>query len=177
MYQILNLAYLTVDQRIGKPAPDFEALATNGKTIKLSDLKGSWVVLYFYPKSFTPGCTAEACALRDSYDKITEIGVKLPGDEDKEQRSDIIILGVSTDSIETQNKFKAEYKLPFELLSDKEKTISKAYDVLGMTGMTAQRKTFIIDPQGNIAYVFDKVDAGKHDQEVMKALEELRKSL
>lgn len=173
MYQILGLLYLSVDSRIGKPAPDFSALATSGKTIKLSDLKGSWVVLYFYPKSFTPGCTAEACALRDSYDKITDIGVVLSSDEDKKHSTDVVILGVSTDSIETQNKFKAEYKLPFDLLSDKEKIISKAYDVLGMTGMAAQRKTFIINPEGNIAYIFDKVDAGKHDQEVMKVLEEL----
>lgn len=176
MYYIFSLLYSSVDPRIGKPAPDFQALATNGKTIKLSDLKGSWVVLYFYPKSFTPGCTAEACALRDSYDKITEIGVVLPEDEDKKQGLDVIILGVSTDSIETQNKFKSEYNLPFDLLSDKEKAISKAYDVLGITGLTAQRKTFIIDPKGDIAYVFDKVDAGKHDQEVMEVLDKLKKA-
>ncbi|MGB9596136.1 MAG: peroxiredoxin [Candidatus Poribacteria bacterium] len=174
MYQIISLLYSSVDPRIGKPAPDFEALATNGKTIKLSDLKGSWVVLYFYPKSFTPGCTAEACALRDSYDKITDLGVVLPSDEGKKQELNVVILGVSTDSIETQNKFKTEYKLPFDLLSDKEKVISKAYNVLGLTGITAQRKTFIIDPEGKIVYIFDKVDAGKHDQEVMKALEELQ---
>lgn len=174
MYQVIYLLYSSIDPRIGKSAPDFSALATNGKTIKLSDLKGSWVVLYFYPKSFTPGCTAEACALRDSYDKLTDIGVALPSDENKKEKSDVVILGVSTDSIETQNKFKAKYNLPFDLLSDKEKTISKAYDVLGLTGMTAQRKTFIINPEGNIAYIFDKVDAGKHDQEVMKVLEELQ---
>lgn len=174
MHQVFYFLYSSVDQRIGKPAPDFSALATNGKTIKLSDLKGSWVVLYFYPKSFTPGCTAEACALRDSYDKITDMGIVLPSDEEKKRSTNVVILGVSTDSIETQNKFKAEYKLPFDLLSDKEKTISKAYDVLGMTGMTAQRKTFIINPEGNIAYIFDKVDASKHDQEVMKVLEELK---
>ena len=86
-----------------------------------------------------------------------------------------MILGVSTDSIETQNKFKASYNLPFDLLSDHDKKITKAYDVLGITGLTAQRKTFIIDPEGKIAYVFDKVNAGKHDQEVMDVLEELRK--
>ena len=80
------------------------------------------------------------------------------------------------DSIETQNKFKSSYNLPFDFLSDHEKTISKAYDVVGITGLTAQRKTFIIDPEGKIAYVFDKVNAGKHDQEVMEVLEELKKN-
>ena len=86
-----------------------------------------------------------------------------------------MILGVSTDTIETQIKFKKEYDLPFDLLSDYEKNISKAYDVLGLTGLTAQRKTFIIDPDGKIAYIFDKVNASKHDQEVMEVLEELKK--
>ncbi|MDQ1317981.1 MAG: thioredoxin-dependent peroxiredoxin [Candidatus Poribacteria bacterium] len=86
-----------------------------------------------------------------------------------------MILGVSTDTIETQIKFKKEYDLPFDLLSDYEKNISKAYDVLGLTGLTAQRKTFIIDPDGKIAYIFDKVNASNHDQEVMGVLEELKK--
>lgn len=79
------------------------------------------------------------------------------------------------DSIETQNKFKSSYNLPFDLLSDHDKAISKAYNVVGITGLTAQRKTFIIDPEGKIAYIFDKVNAGKHDQEVMEVLEELKK--
>jgi peroxiredoxin Q/BCP len=103
--------------------------------------------------------------------------VVLPGDieEKPKQEEDTVILGISTDKIETQNKFKAEYNLPFDLLSDHEKTIAKAYDVLGITHLTAQRKTFIIDPDGKIAYIFDKVNAGKHDEEVMEVLAKLRK--
>jgi thioredoxin-dependent peroxiredoxin len=164
------------DPRIGTPAPNFEAQSTSGKTVKLSDFKGSWVVFYFYPASFTPGCVSEACALRDSYSKITEIGVILPGEEEtKPKDSDVIILGVSTNDIETQYKFKKEYNLPFDLLSDKDKKIAKAYDVLKITGLAAERKTFIINPDGKIAYIFDKVNAGKHDQEVMEVLEELKK--
>jgi len=159
---------------VGKPAPNFEAESTSGKRVRLADFKGSWVVLYFYPKAFTPGCTAESCALRDSFNQITEIGVVLPSeDEEKEPMPETIILGVSTDTIETQKKFKAEYNLPFDLLSDHEKEISKAYGVLKITG-TAERKTFIINPDGNIVYIFDKVNASKHDEEVKEVLSKLR---
>jgi len=99
----------------------------------------------------------------------------LPGeDEEKEPMPETIILGVSIDTIETQKKFKAEYGLPFDLLSDHEKEIAKAYDVLGLTGLTAQRKTFIIDPDGRIVYIFDKVNASKHDEEVKEVLSKLR---
>lgn len=163
------------DHRIGKPAPNFEAESTNGKVMKLSDFKGSWIVLYFYPKAFTPGCTAESCALRDSFNQITEIGVVLPGDDEEKKTPspETVILGISTDNIETQKKFKAEYNLPFDLLSDHEKKIAQAYDVLRVTG-TAERKTFIIDPDSNIAYIFDKVNASEHDNEVKEILNKLR---
>ncbi|MCS7082660.1 MAG: peroxiredoxin [Bacteroidetes bacterium] len=145
--------------KVGDPAPDFEAPATSGKTIRLRDLKGSWVVLYFYPKAFTPGCTAQSCALRDGYAEIQKLGA--------------VILGVSLDDLETQKRFKAEHRLPFELLSDVDKKIAGAYGVLAPMGLFAQRKTFIIDPEGRIAYVFDKVDAAKHDQEVRQVLAQL----
>jgi len=101
--------------------------------------------------------------------------VVLPGEnEEKEPMPETVILGVSIDKIETQKKFKAKYELPFDLLSDHDKKIAKAYDVLGLTKLTAQRKTFIIDPDGNIAYIFDKVKASKHDEEVKEVLSKLR---
>lgn len=149
-----------VNLKVGDPAPDFEAPATNGKTVKLSDCRGSWVVLYFYPKAFTPGCTAESCSLRDSYDDI--------------QQMDAVILGVSLDDIETQKKFKDKHRFQFELLSDQDKNISKAFGVLGLMGMYAQRKTFIIDPDGKIAYIFDQVNTSKHDVEVKEILDRLQ---
>ena len=162
--------------QLGDAAPEFQALATNDKEIKLSNLKGRWVVLYFYPKSFTPGCTAEACALRDSYTDIRKIGVIIgdeKADKPKIDESGTVILGVSTDKIDTQKDFKAKYNLPFELLDDSDKKISKAYDVLGLTG-TAKRKTFIIDPEGKIAYIFEKVKASEHDKEVKEVLAKLQ---
>jgi len=101
--------------------------------------------------------------------------VILPGEEEEKPKldTDTIILGVSTDSIDTQVKFKKEYNLPFDLLSDDNKKISKAYSVLKITG-TAERKTFIIDPDGIIVYIFDKVNASKHDEEVKEVLSKLR---
>lgn len=147
---------------VGAKAPDFAALATTGTTIKLSDFNGSWVVLYFYPKSFTPGCTAESCSLRDSYTDIQEM--------------DAVILGVSVDDIETQQEFKAKYKLQFDLVSDQDKDISRAFNVLGLAGMYAQRKTFIIDPEGKIAYIFDQVKAKEHDAQVKEVLDKLQQT-
>ncbi len=146
--------------RVGDPAPDFEAQATGGKTIRLSDLRGHWVVLYFYPKSFTPGCTTQACTLRDAYEKIQSLGA--------------VILGVSLDDLETQERFKAEYKLPFDLISDHDKKIAKAYGVLGMGGLYAKRVTFLIDPEGRIAHIFEKVDPARHDREVYETLSKLQ---
>jgi peroxiredoxin Q/BCP len=174
----LNLTLNTAGTlQVGDSAPDFQAMATNSKEIKLSKLKGRWVVLYFYPKSFTPGCTAEACALRDSYMDIQKIGIVLEDEKPDKVKLDeagTVILGVSVDKIKTQKDFKAKYNLPFELLDDNDKKISKAYDVLGFTGLTAQRKTFIINPEGKIAYIFDKVKASEHDAEVKKVLADLR---
>ncbi|MDQ7040208.1 MAG: peroxiredoxin [Rhodothermus sp.] len=148
--------------KVGEPAPDFEAKATGGKTIRLSDLRGQWVVLYFYPKAFTPGCTTEACTLRDAYEKIRALGA--------------VILGVSLDNLETQERFKAKYNLPFDLISDQDKKIARAYDVLGMGGLYAKRVTFLIDPEGRIAHIFEKVDPARHDREVYETLKQLQES-
>lgn len=146
---------------VGQPAPAFQAPATDGTIVRLSDLKGKWVVLYFYPKAFTPGCTAEACALRDGFTKLQEMGA--------------VIYGVSFDDLEKLKKFKAEYKLPFDLLSDGDKTMAKAYDSVALAGLTAARKTFIIDPEGNLAYIFEKVATKTHDREVYDVLMKLQK--
>lgn len=144
---------------LNKPAPDFKAPATNGKTVSLADYKGQWLVLYFYPKAFTPGCTAESCSLRDGFSEIKKLNAT--------------VLGVSLDDLETQKKFKAKYNLPFELLDDKNKSVAKAYDVLGLMGLYTKRKTFIINPEGNLLFIFDKVKSKTHDQEVYKKLKML----
>lgn len=148
--------------KVGDPAPDFEAQATGNKTIRLSRLRGQWVVLYFYPKAFTPGCTTEACTLRDAYEQIQSLGA--------------VILGVSLDDLKTQERFKAKYKLPFDLISDHDKKIAKAYGVLGMGGLYAKRITFLIDPEGRIAHVFDQVNPARHDREVYETLKKLQGS-
>jgi thioredoxin-dependent peroxiredoxin len=146
--------------QVGDPAPDISAPSTSGKNVKLSELKGSWVVLYFYPKAFTPGCTAESCSLRDGYSEIRKLGAT--------------ILGVSLDNLTTQIDFQAKYHLPFDLLSDSKKDVAKAFDSLGLAGLMAQRKTFIISPEGKIAFIFDKVNTGGHDKEVAETLKKLQ---
>ncbi len=146
--------------QVGDPVPDVSAPSTSGKDVRLADLKGSWVVLYFYPKAFTPGCTAESCSLRDGYSEIQKLGAT--------------ILGVSLDNLPTQVDFKAKYNMPFDLLSDSTKAVAKAFDALGIAGMMAQRKTFIINPEGKIAHIFDKVNTGAHDEEVAAVLKDLQ---
>lgn len=142
----------------GQPAPDFKALSTAGREVSLADFAGDWLVVYFYPKSFTPGCTAESCSLRDGYADIQALGAR--------------ILGVSLDGLETQQKFKAEYNLPFDLLSDEHGEMAKAYDALGFGGFMAKRVTFIINPQGTVVKVLDQVKTGDHDTQVAAALRE-----
>lgn len=141
---------------VGEAAPAFSG-ATTGGAKSLGDYAGSWLVLYFYPKSFTPGCTKQACSLRDGYDAIRSAGAA--------------ILGVSVDSLATQQKFKAEHRLPFELLADTEGEVAKSYGVAGLMGMMARRVTFLIDPAGRVEAVIDAVETGDHDAQVLAALE------
>ena len=146
--------------QVGDPVPDVSAPSTSGKDVKLTELKGSWVVLYFYPKAFTPGCTAESCSLRDGYSEIQRLGAT--------------ILGVSLDDLPTQIDFKAKYHMPFDLLSDSKKEVAKAFDALGLAGLMAQRKTFIINPEGKIAHIIGKVNTSAHDKEVAGVLKDLQ---
>lgn len=146
--------------QVGDPAPDISVPSTSGKDVKLSNLKGSWIVLYFYPKAFTPGCTAETCSLRDGYSEIQKLGAT--------------ILGVSLDNLATQIDFKTKYHLPFDLLSDSKKEMAKAFGSLGLAGLMAQRKTFLIDPEGKIAFIFEKVNPRGHDKEVAETLKKLQ---
>ena len=146
----------------GSKAPDFKALANNGKTITLKDFIGKNVVLYFYPKDDTPGCTIEACGFRDSFKEIEKLGA--------------VILGVSPDGIKSHNAFITKFQLPFLLLADEDKTICKDYGVwveksmYGKKYMGVARATFIIGKDGKITEMFEKVKPENHNAEVIAAL-------
>lgn len=148
----------------GKKAPDFTLPDQNGKKVKLSDLKGKYVVLYFYPKDDTPGCTKEACNFRDSFPKF--------------DKTDAVILGVSPDSVASHKKFAEKYKLQFQLLADEDKKVVEKYGVwkeksmYGKKYMGVERTTFIIDPEGKIKKIFPKVKVDNHHKEVLEALKD-----
>jgi peroxiredoxin Q/BCP len=144
----------------GDKAPDFGGPTSDGSRLGLKDFVGKKnVVLYFYPKDDTPGCTREACSFRDKIQPIKDMGAE--------------IVGVSLDSIQSHDRFAKKYQLPFPLISDKDKRVSTAYGVLRDIGLSANRVTFIIDKNGKVAKVFPKVDASKHTEEVVAALKEL----
>jgi len=148
----------------GVKAPDFTAKDQNGNKIKLSDFRGQKVVLYFYPKDDTPGCTKEACSFRDSFSDFEKKGIK--------------VLGVSIDDEKSHRKFIEKYKLPFDLIADTDKHIVEKYGVWGEKSMYGKkymgtlRKTFLIDEDGKIVKIFEKVNVSEHADEVMKAFEE-----
>ena len=143
----------------GDKAPDFTGTDQNGNQIKLSDYKGSKVILYFYPKDNTPGCTAQACSLRDGYDDLLKAGYK--------------IIGVSPDTEKSHQNFSEKFKLPFPLIPDTEKEIIKAYGVWGRKKFMGKeydgvfRTTFVIDEAGNIESVVSKVDTKKHAAQIL----------
>ena len=146
----------------GIPAPDFELLDDEGRPRKLSDFRGSDVLLYFYPADDTPGCTKEACHFRDDYSAYEKAGV--------------VILGVSPDSVKSHAKFKKKFNLPFPLLADEGHVICDKYGVWGPKKLMGReyegvlRTTFLIDKQGNIARVFEHVRPAEHSAEVLAAL-------
>ncbi len=145
----------------GDIAPDFTVKDENGEDVKLSDLRGNKVVLYFYPKDDTPGCTKEACSFRDNFSTLSDENIK--------------ILGISADNEKSHQKFIAKYDLPFTLLADTDHAIADAYgsygekQFMGKTYTGVLRKTFLIDEDGKIKKVFDKVKVEEHANEVLKA--------
>ncbi len=149
----------------GKKAPTFKLTDQNEKTISLSDYKGKNIILYFYPKDDTSGCTAEACSFRDDFPKFKKV--------------DAVILGVSPDSVESHKKFAKKYNLNFSLLADENKEVIKKYDVwkeksmYGRKYMGVERTTYIIDPEGKIKKIFRKVKVQGHNEEVMEAVKKL----
>ncbi|MEY4744724.1 MAG: hypothetical protein RL272_669 [Candidatus Parcubacteria bacterium] len=151
---------------VGDKAPDFTLPDQEGKEHALSEYKGDWVLLYFYPKDDTPGCTAEACGIRDRFEEY--------GDEE------ISVLGVSTDPVKSHAKFAAKYALPFTLLSDAEKKVVAAYGVwsgkkfMGREYMGTNRWSYLIDPKGKIAKVYDKVRPADHAAQVLADVRELK---
>ncbi len=155
----------TENLKIGDRAPAFSLPNTAGETVKLSDFKGKKVVLYFYPKDDTPGCTKEACGFRDDYTVLQQRGIE--------------VIGVSADGQAAHQKFTAKYSLPFPLLSDTDHVVMEKYGAWGeknMYGKIVQgvlRSTFVIDEQGKIAHIFRKVKTDTHSQDVLKVIEAL----
>lgn len=150
---------------IGAPVPDFEALSTGEKTFKLSDYRDNYVVLYFYPKDNTPGCTQEGQGFRDNIEKFTDLNA--------------IILGVSRDTVRVHEGFKCKQAFPFDLLSDHDEALCQLFDVIkmktlyGKTVRGIERSTFLIDPHGRLAREWRKVKVKTHVEEVLQALTEL----
>ena len=151
---------------IGNPAPNFTLKNQNDAPQSLSDYSGKWVLIYFYPKDFTPGCTTQACGIRDNWQSVQQAG--------------ITIFGISADSVEQHLKFKAEYELPFDLLSDESKNVINAYGALvekvvfGKKGIGISRDSFLIDPLGKIAKIYRKVSSSEHINIILKDFEELQ---
>ena len=152
---------------INDKAPDFTLQDENGKETSLKDFRGKTVVLYFYPRADTPGCTVEACSFRDSFKQMQKAGV--------------VLLGVSPDTPKAQKKFQEKFKLPFPLLADADKKVANAFGVLqeknmyGKKVMGVVRATFVIGPDGKIQHIFPRVKPEGHADEVLAYLKESKK--
>ena len=143
--------------REGDAAPDFTSTSHTGETISLSALKGKWVVLYFYPADDTPGCTAEACSFRDSYEAFTDAGA--------------VVVGVSGNDTTSHTKFADKHHLPFSLLSDTDGALRASYGVKKSLGLLPGRVTFVIDPSGVVRKVFSsQLRATKHIDEALATI-------
>jgi peroxiredoxin Q/BCP len=162
-----NEALMSVTVNVNDKAPEFTLQDENGKEVSLKGLRGKVVVLYFYPRADTPGCTVEACEFRDTYKQMQKTGA--------------VLLGISPDTPLAQKKFQEKFKLPFSLLADADKKVADAFGVLQMKNMYGKkvmgivRTTFIIGPDGKIQHIFPKVKAEGHAGEVLAYLKESAK--
>ena len=153
--------------RVGQVSPDFKLLDQNGKNHTLSAYRGKWVLLYFYPKDDTPGCTKEACGIRDVFPQFGKLKA--------------VVLGVSVDSVKSHKKFVQKHKLPFTLLADEDKKAVKQYGVwakkkmMGREYMGTLRTSFLINPQGKIVKIYQNVKPEQHAEEVLADLKSLTK--
>jgi peroxiredoxin Q/BCP len=145
--------------KVGEKAPDFTLQDQNGESHTLSDYKGQWVLVYFYPRDNTPGCTTEACAIRDHFSEFEKLGVK--------------VFGISTDTVKKHANFVKKYALPFTLLADEEQVVVELFGVWGLKKfmgrefMGTHRMSFLIDAKGKIAKVYEKVKVKEHAEEVL----------
>ncbi|MEY3088556.1 MAG: putative peroxiredoxin bcp [Pseudomonadota bacterium] len=148
--------------KIGDDAPTFTLPDSQGNQVSLSDYKGKWVVLYFYPKDDTPGCTKQACQFRDDFKTLEALGAK--------------VIGVSIDDSFSHKKFAEKYNLPFPLLSDTSGDVANSYGALNnfLVIKLAKRYTYLISPQGKIAKIYLSVDTSKHSQEIIEDLKILK---
>lgn len=148
--------------KVGEQAPDFVSMTDAGTEVSLKDFRGKKVVLFFYPRDDTPGCTKEACSFRDQHQVILDQGA--------------VVVGVSTDGVDSHGRFKEKYRLPFPLISDESRAIVTAYDVwkqqslYGKTYTGTERTTFVLDERGIITHIFPKVRVDGHVEEVLAAL-------
>lgn len=144
--------------KIGDQAPDFEGITDEGRKIRLSDFRGKFVILYFYPKDDTPGCRVEAMSFRDRYDELQSLNA--------------VVIGVSGDNVDSHKKFKEKYKLPFILVSDTEGKIRELYGVKGL--LIPPRVTFVIDTDGRIIHIYSsQLNPSSHVSEALKVIREL----
>ena len=160
---VLRSTPASASPAVGEVAPAFDLLDQNGQRQRLEDYRGQWLVLYFYPKDDTPGCTTEACQFRDDYYRIKAL--------------DAVVIGVSLDDVASHKEFSDKYHLPFSLLADGGKKLAEAYGVLSGFGpfKFASRQSFIIDPQGRIARHYARVSAKRHAGEIIRDLQDLQK--